>query len=100
LKRLDISSSTTTLQASISEPINTQHLSLPIEIPKMAPAVKMWRKRFLIPLWLVQLIVLGIYFVLACVGLSLADNYNDRLHEVLDNSSSSYNYGSYVDNAV
>jgi uncharacterized protein involved in cysteine biosynthesis len=67
----------------------------------MAPAVKMWRKRFLIPLWLVQLIVLGIYFVLSCVGLSLADNYNDRINEVLDNSNNSdYNYGPYVDDAV
>jgi hypothetical protein len=56
----------------------------------MAPAVKMWRKRFLIPLWLVQIIVLGIYFVLACLGLALYGLYND----------SDYNYSSEIDNAM
>jgi hypothetical protein len=64
----------------------------------MAPAIKMWRKRFLIPLWLVQLIVLGIYFVLACVGLSLADNYYNNLEDFVENSN--YNYGPYLENAV
>jgi hypothetical protein len=37
-------------------------------------AKKMWRKRFLVPLWVVELIVTGIFFILACVVLSYANH--------------------------
>jgi hypothetical protein len=39
-------------------------------------AKKMWRKRFLVPLWVVELIVTGIFFILGCVVLSYADHPN------------------------
>jgi hypothetical protein len=35
---------------------------------------KMWRKRFLVPLWVVELIVSGIFFILACIVLSYAND--------------------------
>jgi hypothetical protein len=34
----------------------------------------MWRKRFLVPLWVVELIATGIFFILACVVLSYAND--------------------------
>lgn len=37
-------------------------------------AKKMWRKRFLVPLWVVELIVTGIFFILACVVLTYANH--------------------------
>jgi hypothetical protein len=55
----------------------------------MAPAQKMFQKRWLIPLWVVQLIVLGIYFVLACVGMSASDDIDDYLDNSGFNSSDS-----------
>lgn len=47
----------------------------------MAPSNpnKMWKKRYLIPLWVVQLIVLAIYFVLSIVGMSATENLDDYL---------------------
>jgi hypothetical protein len=59
----------------------------------MAPTTKMWHKRYLIPLWIVQLIVLAIYFVLACIGLSLVDDAEDIVREDSNNSSSSVDAG-------
>lgn len=44
----------------------------------MAPDKKQWRKRYLIPMWLVELIVLAIYFVLAIIGLSFAQEVKDE----------------------
>jgi hypothetical protein len=59
----------------------------------MSPTTKMWHKRYLIPLWIVQLIVLAIYFVLACIGLSLVDDAEDVLREDSSYSSSSVDAG-------
>jgi hypothetical protein len=59
----------------------------------MSPTTKMWHKRYLIPLWIVQLIVLAIYFVLACIGLSLVDDAEDVLREDSSYSSSSMDAG-------
>jgi hypothetical protein len=59
----------------------------------MAPTTKMWHKRYLIPFWIVQLIVLAIYFVLACIGLSLVDDAEDILREDSSYSSSSVDAG-------
>lgn len=47
----------------------------------MAPDKKQWRKRYLIPMWLVELIVLGIYFVLAIIGLSFAQDVKDNFED-------------------
>ena len=46
----------------------------------MAPSHnnKMWKKRYLVPLWVVQLIVLGMYFVLSIVGISAAQDLDDN----------------------
>lgn len=62
----------------------------------MAPSNnnKMWKKRYLIPLWVVQLIVLGIYFVLAIVGMSAAEDLDDYL------DSPGYNRSEYSDQVV
>lgn len=38
---------------------------------------KMWLKRVLIPLWTIQLIVLAVFFVLACIVLSYASATSD-----------------------
>jgi hypothetical protein len=43
-------------------------------MPSTTTAKKMWRKRFLVPLWVVELIVMGIFFILACVVLSYAND--------------------------
>jgi len=61
----------------------------------MAPSSnnKMWKKRYLIPLWIVQLIVLAIYFVLSCVGMSAAEDLDDYL----DTPSSGYRSSDYSD---
>jgi len=59
----------------------------------MAPEKKMFKKRWLIPLWVVQLIVLGIYLISACVSVSVVDDYDD----ILDNSrTSSYNADAFM----
>lgn len=55
----------------------------------MAPTNKMWHKRYLIPLWLVQLIVLGIYFILASVGMSAVEDIDDYYDNSNLSSSSS-----------
>jgi hypothetical protein len=55
----------------------------------MAFTQKMFQKRWLIPVWVVQLIGLGIYFILACVGLSLTDNLDDSLEDYGYSSSDS-----------
>ena len=58
----------------------------------MAPSDnnKMWKKRYLIPLWVVQLIVLGIYFVLSIVGMSAAEDLDDYLDSPEWNNRSDY----------
>lgn len=58
----------------------------------MAPSNdnKMWKKRYLIPLWVVQLIVLGIYFVLSIVGISAAEDLDDYLDSPEWNNRSDY----------
>jgi hypothetical protein len=58
----------------------------------MAPSDnnKMWKKRYLIPLWVVQLIVLGIYFVLSIVGISAAEDLDDYLDSPEWNNRSDY----------
>lgn len=63
----------------------------------MAPSNpnKMWKKRYLIPLWVVQLIVLGIYFVLSIVGMSATENLDDYL-----DSDPSWNQNEYSDQVV
>jgi len=33
----------------------------------------MWRKRALIPIWVVELLVTGIFFILACIVLAWAN---------------------------
>jgi hypothetical protein len=45
-------------------------------MPSITTSKKMWRKRFLVPLWTVELIVTGIFFILACVVLSYANDPN------------------------
>lgn len=55
---------------------------------------KMWKKRYLIPLWIVQLIVLGIYFVLSIVGMSAAEDLDDYL------DSPGWNRSEYSDQVV
>lgn len=42
-------------------------------------APKMWLKRALIPLWVVELIVMGIFFVLGCIVISWSSqtDYDD-----------------------
>lgn len=47
----------------------------------MAPTKKMWQKRYLIPFWIIQIIVFGIYFILSCVGLSAVNDYDDILDD-------------------
>lgn len=63
----------------------------------MAPSSpnKMWKKRYLIPVWVVQLIVLGIYFVLSIVGMSATENLDDYL-----DSDPSWNQNEYSDQVV
>lgn len=53
----------------------------------MAPIKKVWQKRYLIPLWIVQIVVFGIYFILSCVGLSAVENYDDILDDYNMSSS-------------
>lgn len=53
----------------------------------MSPNNKMWLKRYLIPIWLVELIVLGIYFILACVGLSAVEDIDDYLDDYVNDST-------------
>jgi hypothetical protein len=62
----------------------------------MAPSNpnKMWKKRYLIPLWVVQLIVLAIYFVLSIVGMSATENLDDYL------DSPGWNRSEYSDDIV
>lgn len=36
----------------------------------------MWRKRALVPLWAVELIVTGIFFILACIVLAYFNDPN------------------------
>lgn len=45
-------------------------------------AKKMWLKRVLIPLWLIELIVMGIFFVLGCIVLSWTDEVRDYDHSL------------------
>jgi hypothetical protein len=65
----------------------------------MAPSNpnKMWKKRYLIPLWVVQLIVLAIYFVLSIVGMSAAENLDDYLDS---ETPSGWNRSEYSDDVV
>lgn len=39
---------------------------------------KMWKKRVLIPLWVIELIVMGIFFILAAIIVGYTDEYLDR----------------------
>lgn len=41
------------------------------------PTNKMWLKRVLIPLWVLELIILAIFFILACILLGYASSLND-----------------------
>ena len=49
-----------------------------IQPTKMTPntyiAKPMWRKRYIVPLWTVQLLATGIFFIVACVVLSYAND--------------------------
>lgn len=45
--------------------------------PQTMAAKKMWLKRALIPLWLIEIIVMGIFFVLGCIVLSWTDEVRD-----------------------
>lgn len=45
-------------------------------MPSTTTAKKMWCKRFLVPLWIVELIAAGIYMIAACVVLGYADDPN------------------------
>lgn len=65
----------------------------------MAPSNpnKMWKKRYLIPLWVVQLIVLAIYFVLSIVGMSATENLDDYLDS---ETPSGWNRSDYSDEVV
>ena len=45
-------------------------------MPSTTTSKKMWRKRFLVPLWTIELIAAGIIFILACVVLSYANEPN------------------------
>lgn len=45
---------------------------------------KMWLKRVLIPFWVLEIIVMGIFFILACILLGVANSISD--------SNSSYYY--------
>ena len=67
-------------------------LTTPRTLIIMAPSDnnKMWKKRYLIPLWVVQLIVLGIYFVLSIVGMSAAEDLDDYLDSPEWNNRSDY----------
>ena len=47
----------------------------------MAPQIKQWQKRYLIPIWVIELIVIGIYFIIAIIGLSLAQDVSESLDD-------------------
>jgi hypothetical protein len=42
--------------------------------PETITTKKIWRKRFLVPLWVVELLATGIFFIVACVVLSYAND--------------------------
>ena len=47
-------------------------------MPSTTTSKKMWRKRFIVPLWTIELIAAGILFILACVVLSYANDLSDE----------------------
>jgi hypothetical protein len=95
---IHINTSTTTTQSRFYQPYhhNVQKTLTTPNSLNMAPSNtnKMWKKRYLIPLWIVQLIVLAIYFVLSIVGMSAAEDLDDYL------DSPGWNRSEYSDQVV
>jgi hypothetical protein len=74
--RLYRSRPTYLITATTTPPIRSDPKSKQPIMPSITTSKKMWRKRFLVPLWTVELIVTGIFFILACVVLSYANDPN------------------------
>jgi len=44
----------------------------------MATTKAMWRKRALVPIWIIEILVTGIFFIIACVLLAWANGGADN----------------------
>lgn len=47
-------------------------------MPNMTTTRTMWRKRALVPIWIVELLVTGIFFIIACVLLAWSNQSDNN----------------------